>query len=114
MAPAKQIADVLRSNWTVPQVLAALPGVRRVDDGSDLLAFRVAGASPTRRVSVYMYSGDPDLISFDLEDEAADTGAWDHAVRRGVTRSLVELRDVILDWLAIQEAEPVAAPDPAT
>jgi hypothetical protein len=51
------MADALHSNWTVAQVLAALQGLRRIDDGFDLLAFRVAGASPTRAVYVYLYGG---------------------------------------------------------
>ncbi len=93
------MADSLDTNWALDEVLAAISGVRRVDDGVDLLAFRVAGASPTRTAYVYLYGSDPDTISFDLEDEAADTGEWDHAVRRGETRSLAELRDVVLDWL---------------
>lgn len=49
------MADGLHSNWTVPQVLTALPELRREDDGSDLLAFRVIGASPNRAAYVYLY-----------------------------------------------------------
>jgi hypothetical protein len=105
------MADALHSNWTVPQVLAALPGLRRLDDGSDLLAFRVAGASPSRTVYVYLYGGTPDLVSFDLEDEAVETGEWHHAVRRGRTDSLAELREVVSGWLAGDAAEPGAAPE---
>ena len=94
------MADALHSNWSVPQVLAALTGVRRVDAGADLLAFRVAGESPTRTVYVYLYGDDPDRISFDLEDSTANTGAWDHAVQHGETRSLSELREVVKGWLS--------------
>jgi hypothetical protein len=93
------MAAALHSNWTVPRVLAALPGVRRLDDGADLLAFRVAGASQTRTAYVYLYGGDPDLISFDLEDQAVESDAWDHAVRRGQTRSLADLTNAVLGWL---------------
>jgi hypothetical protein len=85
-------------------VLAALPGLRRVDDGSDLLAFRLAGTSPTRSVYVYLYGGAPDLISFDLEDEAVESGTWDHAVVRGQTHSLAELRRAVVQWLGSQTA----------
>jgi len=92
--------DPLNSNWTVPQVLAVLTELRRLDDGSDLLAFRVAGAHPTRTAYVGLYGADPNVISFDLEDEARDTGEWDHAVRRGQTNSLDELREVLTNWLA--------------
>jgi hypothetical protein len=91
--------DALHSNWTVSQVLAALRGVRRVDGGSDLLAFRVAGASPTRTAYVYLFGSDPGLISFDLEDQAAEIGEWDKAVQRGQTRSLAELAEVVSGWL---------------
>lgn len=90
------MVDPLHSNWTVPQVFAALSGLRRVDDGSD----RVTGVSPTRSGYVYLYGGNPDLISFDLEDDAVETGEWDHAIRRGQTRSLDELRAVLSAWLA--------------
>jgi hypothetical protein len=93
------IFNALESNWTVPEVLAALPGLRRVDDGTDLLAFRVAGASPTRTAYVYLYGGSRDLISFDLEDGVIQTGGWDHAVRRGQTSSLAELREVVSGFL---------------
>jgi hypothetical protein len=79
--------------------MAALPDVRRIDDEADLLAFRVAGASPTRAAYIYLYGDDPNVISFDLEDESVNTGEWDHAVRRAQTRSLAELREVVLDWL---------------
>ncbi len=90
---------MLRSNWTIPQVLAELSGVRRIDDAIDLLAFRVAGSNPTRTVYVYLYGGDPDLISFDLEDETESAEELDHTVRRGHTRSLNELRSTVLEWL---------------
>jgi hypothetical protein len=93
------MADALDSNWSVPQLLAALPDVRRVDDGADLLAFRIAGESPSRTVYVYLYGGDPGRISFDLEAPTATTGEWDHAVRRGETRSLTELQQVVSGWL---------------
>jgi hypothetical protein len=105
------MADPLDSNWTVPQVLAALPGLRRVDDGDDLLAFRVAGACLTRTAYVYLYGGTPELISFDLEDEAVETGEWDHAVQRGQTRSLAELRAVVSEFLGGGQAEQNVAPD---
>jgi hypothetical protein len=94
------MADGHHSNWTVPQVLTALPELRRVDDGSDLLAFRVIGASPNRAAYVYLYGGAPDLISYDLEDKAAETGEWDHALRRGSTDSLGELQEVVSAWLS--------------
>jgi len=34
------------TDWTVDQLLAALPGYRRVDDGADLLAFILRGRVP--------------------------------------------------------------------
>lgn len=97
------MADPLHSAWTIEQVLAALSGLSRVDDGADLLACRVAGASPTRAAYIYLYGGTPNRISFDLEDAVADTGAWDHAVRRGQAGTLAELRAVVSEWLG--EAE---------
>jgi hypothetical protein len=93
------VEDDLRSDWTVEGLLAELPGFRRADDGSDLLAFRLVGNTPARSAYVYLYGGDPGLIHFDLEDESAETGRWDHAVRRGSARSLEELRGVIGPWL---------------
>lgn len=101
---AAPMDKALYSIWTVPQVLAALPRLRRLDDGSDLLAVRVAGASPTRTAYIYLYGGDPDVISFDLEDETAESGEWDQAVRRGEARSLAELRAQVFGWLEIEPA----------
>jgi hypothetical protein len=91
--------DNLRSNWSVPQLLAGLRDFHRTDHGGDLLAFRLAGAAPQRSVYVYLYGEDPDLIHFDLEDESAETGEWDHAVRRGSARSAEELRAIVCAWL---------------
>jgi hypothetical protein len=59
----------------------------------------LAGASPTRAAYVYLYGGDPGLISFDLEGAAADAGEWDYAARRGQAWSLAELREAVLGWL---------------
>jgi hypothetical protein len=92
------MADALHSNWTIPQVLAAFPGVVRVDSGDDLLAARVRGSIPTRTVYLYLYGDDPDAIFFDLEDTTLST-AWDHAVHRGQVQSLSELREIVTDWL---------------
>jgi hypothetical protein len=91
--------DNLRSNWTVSGLLAELPGFQRADDGSDLLAFRLVGASPQRSVYVYLYGQDPDLIHFDLEDTSAETGNWDSVVRRGSVRTVEELRQFVGPWL---------------
>ena len=93
------VQDNLRSHWSVPELLAQLPDFRRVDDGSDLLAFRLAGAFPHRSVYVYLYGENPDLIHYDLEDESAPTEQWDHAVRRGSACSVGELREVVGSWL---------------
>jgi hypothetical protein len=91
--------DILRSNWSIAVILAELPEFRRIDDGTDLLAFRLAGAIPRRSAYVYVYGKDPDLIEFDLEDESVETGDWDHTVRRGSAQSIAELRTVLLAWL---------------
>jgi hypothetical protein len=93
------VRDKLRSNWSVPVLRATLPEFQRTDDGTDLLAFRVAGAVPHRSVFVYLYGEDPDLIHYDLEDVAAETGEWDHAVARGSVRSVDELRAIVRGWL---------------
>ena len=92
---------MLRSDWTVAQVLNALSGAQRIDDGIDLLAARVVGTIPNRSAYVYLYGDDPSLISFDLEDEASDLH-WDHAVRRGEVRSLDQLCAEVLPWLGLQ------------
>jgi hypothetical protein len=43
--------DPLHSHWTVPQVIAALPELRRLDEGSDLLAFQMAGKGEVYKVT---------------------------------------------------------------
>ena len=91
--------DLLRTNWTIEALLAALGDFRRTDDGVDLLAFRVAGGS-RRSVYVYLYGDDPDLIHFDLEDESVESGEWDHAVERGSVSSVQDLRAMVVRWLA--------------
>ncbi|WP_144043587.1 hypothetical protein [Rhodopirellula baltica] len=91
--------DPLSSNWTIEEVLKALPDVDRVDELGDMLAFRVAGTHATRTAYVYLYCNDLDTISYDLEDESVDNGEWDHAVNRGTTESLEELRQVVYLWL---------------
>lgn len=64
--------STLHSNWSVTNLLAELRDFRRIDDGTDLLAFRLVDALPMRSVYIYLYGEDPDLIHFDLEDESAD------------------------------------------
>ena len=93
------MTDPLTTNWSLDTLLGSLPGLRRVDDGGDLLAFRVAGTHPTRTAYVYLYASGRDTISFDLEDERVETGEWDHAVSRGTTESLDELQHRIVSWL---------------
>ena len=95
----KHMRDNLHSNWTIQEILAILPEFRWIDDGGDLLAFRLAGVVPHRSVYVYLYGEDPRLISFDLEDESVETGEWDHAVKRGSVRSLKDLRTQVRAWL---------------
>lgn len=90
--------DHLSSNWSALGLLAALIEFRRIDDGSDLLAFRLAGEIPQRSVYVYLYGEDPAAIHFDLEDES-EIGEWDQAVKRGAVRSVAELRTVLHGWL---------------
>lgn len=91
--------NLLRTNWTIEPLLEALRDFRRTDDGTDLLAFRVAGDTPQRSVYVYLYGNDPDLINFDLEDDSVETGEWDHAVERGSVRSIDDLRAFVVRWL---------------
>ncbi len=93
------MAEIVGSRWSIPQILTALPGLRRLDDGTDLLACRVAGFSPPRAAYIYLYGDDPNVIRFDLEDESADTSEWDNAIRRGQTVSLSELRKAVLSWV---------------
>ncbi len=92
--------DILQTNWSVEPLLETLRDFRRIDDGSDLLAFHVVGVAPQRAVFVYLYGEDPDLIHYDLEDEAVDTGEWDHAVERGSVCCSDELRAVVVRWLS--------------
>ena len=99
----------LDSNWTVRKILTSLCGFRRVDDGADLLAFRMAGLAPRRFVYVYLYGDNPDLIHYDLENLAIDTDEWDHAVERRSLCSAEELRDVCERWLVAAAMSTFAA-----
>lgn len=54
--------------------------VYRHQDVGELLERRFAGCHPTRTAYVYLYGEDPHLIYYDLEDVAAQTNEWDHAV----------------------------------
>jgi hypothetical protein len=110
MGEEEVVQDNLRSNWSVSELLAELRDFRRVDDGSDLLAFRLIGSYPQRSVYVYLFGENPDLIHFDLEDEFAQTGQWDHAVRRGWAGSVVELQEVVGSWLGEQGSAEQSAP----
>ena len=94
------MSDKLRTNWTIEPLVAALRDFRRTDDGTDLLAFRVADRVPRRSVYVYLYGDDPDRINFDLEDLGVETREWDHAVQRGSARSIEELRSVVARWIS--------------
>src|SRR4051794_33659701 len=91
--------DQPRSIWSAPELLEALPGYSRCDDGTDLLAFRLAGTVPQRFVYVYLYGDAPDLINYDLEDRSAATVEWDYTVQRGSARTANELRVVVRCWL---------------
>ncbi len=88
------------SNWTVHGLLAELPGFRRVDHGTELLAFRLAGDSPGRTVYVYLYGEDPAAINFDLEDSGDCPPGWDQSPERGSVRSAGDLSLVVRWWLA--------------
>ncbi len=92
------MSDMLHSNWSVSTLLTALNEFRRIDEGADLLAFRLVGTIPGHAAYVYLYGEDPDMIYFDLEDDAS-TDEWDYAVRRGDVRSIEELVVVIRGWL---------------
>jgi len=92
-------ADNLESNWTIGDILSRLPGYRRVDDGGDLLAFRITGFHGRRAAYVYLWGENPDLIHYDLEDPSVGSGEWDHAVGRGSLRSVEELDAVLRAFL---------------
>ena len=108
------MSDPLATNWSIDTILGELPEVRRVDDGSDLLAFVAAGTHPSRTAYVYLYSDGLNTIAFDLEDERVETGEWDHAVKRGKTESLDELRSEIIAWLFEEIGERSDAPESAS
>ena len=95
------MSDFLKSNWSVSELYltAGLSGYERVDDGTDLLAFRVTGSVPYRFAYIYLYGPDPDSIYFDLEDESAETDEWDNAVVRGSVHSSQELFRALAEWL---------------
>jgi hypothetical protein len=87
------------SQWSVPGLLAKLPGYRRVDRGGESLAFRVAGDLPARSVYVYLYGDDPAAIHFDLEDATELRPGWDQPPERGSVRSPGDLALVVRWWL---------------
>ena len=95
------MSDNLRSNWTTEALLTRLPGLRRIDDGGDLLAFRVAGYLLSRAAYVYLYGEDPDLIHYDIEDESIEGCEWDNTIERGSVRSVEELRSILWRWLQV-------------
>jgi hypothetical protein len=88
------------SNWTVHGLLDKLPGYRRVDRGGELLAFRVAGDSPTRTVYIYLYGDDPSAIHFDLEDSTPARSGYDQPPEHGSVWSAGDLALVVRWWLA--------------
>jgi len=90
--------DPLDSNWSVDAILPELAGYRRVDDGGDLLAFRMAGPASNRFLFVYLYGSDPDYIHYDLEDPSVDNYEWDHAIERGSVRTVADLRSICERW----------------
>lgn len=109
------MSDRLRSNWSVPRLLAALPHLKRLDDGTDLLACRLSGTVLNRSLYLYLYGDDPGLIHFDLEDASADRAEWDGAVERGGVRTLAELQTIASHWLlGASRADRERIPDEAT
>lgn len=92
------------SNWTVHGLLARLPEFRRVDRGTELLAFRLAGDAPGRTVYVQLYGEDPTAIHFDLEDLNATFPEWDRTPEQGSVTSIGDLALVLRWWLADRAA----------
>ena len=96
--PAK--APVWHSNWSVHGLLDKLHGYRRIDRGGELLAFRLAGNSPSRSVYVYLYGEDPGAIHFDLEDSSPVRPDWEQPPEHGSVWSAGDLELVVRWWLA--------------
>src|SRR6266851_3437008 len=94
------MADKLRSNWKLDDLLQHLSAYRYYDVGG-LLECRLGGINPTRTAYVYLYGEDPNLIHYDLEDESAQTDEWDHAVERGSVSSIDDLKAVLRRWLDV-------------
>ena len=93
-------AIIRRSNWTVDGLLTKLPRFRRVDGGGDLLAFRLAGASPGRTAYVYLSADEPAAIHFNLDDAGAKSLSSDPTAERGSVDSASDLSLVLRWWLA--------------
>jgi len=92
--------DPLQSNWSIPEVLAAVPNYRRTDDGVDLLACRIAGEHEGRAVYLFLYGADPDSIHYDLEESTAVTNErWDGATESGSVNNLAVLPVIVRQWL---------------
>lgn len=89
----------LESKWHIDELLESLANVQRIDDGGDLLAFRVAGTHPARSAYVYLYGDDPAAIHYDLEDASQGAAEWDQAVHRGDVWTTQDLSDVVHRWL---------------
>ncbi len=92
------MTDNLRSNWKMDDLLQQLSAYRLQDVGG-LLEHRLAGCHSTRTAYIYLYGEDPNLIHYDLEDAAAQTNEWDHAIERGSVSSVENLRTVLQRWL---------------
>lgn len=97
---ATKLPPVPLSNWTVAGLVAKLPEFRRVDQGAELLAFRLAGDAPGRTVHIQLYGEDPAAIHFDLEDLNAVYPEWDRTPEQGRVTSIGDLALVLRWWLA--------------
>jgi len=88
----------LESNWCIDELITALTGFSRTDDGTDLFAFRLASPNSDRSIYIHLY-GRRDLISFDLEDPTAGSDVWDYAVTRGAVSDVPHLVSMATAWL---------------
>ena len=87
------------TDWSVEQLLAALPEYERLDDGTDLLAFIVRGREAGHTAYIYLFGQGRQTISYDLEDWSRETGEWDHAVERGSVTTIEDLTRICRRWL---------------
>jgi hypothetical protein len=102
---------VLRHDWTIDGLVEGLPGLRRVDPGTDNMTCGLAGDLPGRTAFLHLHPDDPHGIHFALSDSDPVAGggrAWCESGRVGSPGDL----GLILRWWLTQSGRHEAAAPP--